>query len=73
MLERAHGAGIHVDVGIQLEHGYVEPAGFEDCGNGGGSNALAKGGDNTTGNEYKPCHLQSISFVNLASKKIFLI
>ena len=31
MLEWAHGAGIHIDVGIQLEHGDFNAAGFENC------------------------------------------
>ena len=30
VLERAHGAGIHVDVGIQLHHADLEAARLED-------------------------------------------
>jgi len=32
VLERRHRAGIHVDVGIQLDVGDADAAGFEDCG-----------------------------------------
>ena len=41
VLERAHGAGIHIDVGIQLEHGDFEAARFENGGEGGGSDTFA--------------------------------
>ena len=40
VLERAHGAGIHVDVGIHLEDIDLESAGFEDRREGGGENTL---------------------------------
>ena len=42
VLERAHGAGIHVDVGIQLEHGDFDAAGFEDGGERSGRDAFAE-------------------------------
>ena len=34
--------------GIQLEHREFEAARFEDCGEGGGSDTFAKGGNYTT-------------------------
>ena len=47
MLERAHGAGVHVDIGIQLEQGDLDAARLENRGQGGGCDALAQGGDDT--------------------------
>jgi hypothetical protein len=41
MLKRAHGAGIHVDVRIQLQHRDFEAARFENCGERGGSDTFA--------------------------------
>ena len=41
VLEGAHGARIHIDVGIQLEHRNLEAARLEDGGKGGGSDTFA--------------------------------
>ena len=41
VLERAHGARIHVDVGVQLHHRDFEAARFEDGGERGGSDTFA--------------------------------
>ena len=51
VLERAHRAGVDVDVGIELEHGDFEAARFEDRGERSGGNALAKGGHYAAGDE----------------------
>ena len=40
MLERAHRAGIHVDIRIQLKHSYIQPARFEDGGNRSGGDTF---------------------------------
>ena len=40
VLEGAHRAGIHVDIRIQLEHGNVQPARFEDGGNRSGGDTF---------------------------------
>src|SRR5690606_23855271 len=40
MLERAHSAGVDVDVGIQLELGEAQAAGFEDGRKRSGSNTF---------------------------------
>ena len=48
VLERAHGARIDVQIRIQLHHRDLDAAGFENRGEGGGSDAFAKGGDYTT-------------------------
>ena len=40
VLERAHRAGIDVDVGIELEKGDLDTAGFEDCSEGSGGYPL---------------------------------
>ena len=41
VLEGAHGAGIDVDIGIELEHGYVQAARFEYGGNRSGGDAFS--------------------------------
>ena len=51
VLERAHGAGIHVDVGIHLEDVDLEIAGFEDRRQGGGEDTLPQRRSDATGNE----------------------
>ena len=42
VLERTHGARIHVDVRIQLDHRDLETAGFEDGAQRGGGDALSQ-------------------------------
>jgi GTP cyclohydrolase II len=41
VLERRHRAGIDVDVRVELEIGDADAAGSEDCGEGGGGDALS--------------------------------
>ena len=52
VLEGAHGAWVHVDVGIQFEHGDFQTATFKDRGQGCCGNTFAKGRDNPASNEY---------------------
>src|SRR6185503_4459105 len=49
VLKRRHRAGIHVDVGIQLDVGDPDAAGFEDCGERSGGDTLPQTGDDTAG------------------------
>ncbi|OPZ03600.1 MAG: hypothetical protein BWZ09_02352 [Alphaproteobacteria bacterium ADurb.BinA305] len=51
VLERAHGARIDVDVGVQLEVRDLDAAGLEDRPEGRCGDALAQGGHDTTGDE----------------------
>ena len=51
VLEGAHGARVDIDVGVELQHGDFQPAGFEDRGDGRSGNALAQGGHHATGYE----------------------
>ena len=51
MLEGAHGARIHVDVGIQLDHGHREPARLEQRAQGGRGDPFAEGRDHAPGDE----------------------
>ena len=51
VLERAHGARIDIDIGVELEERNLEPTGFEDGGQGGGGDALAERGHNATGHK----------------------
>ncbi len=49
MLERAHGARVHVDVRVKLEEGDFDAAGFENGCEGGGSDPFTQGGNHATG------------------------
>jgi hypothetical protein len=51
VLIRAHGARIHVQVGIAFLQGYFETAAFQQTPNRRRCYALAQGGYNTTGNK----------------------
>ena len=51
VLEGAHGARIHIDVGIELLHGDTQAAAFEEHADGGGGQALAEAGDDASGDE----------------------
>ncbi|MNE82723.1 hypothetical protein D3C80_1794700 [compost metagenome] len=57
MLERRHGARIHVDVGIELDQSDFEAARFEDRSKGGGGDSLAQGRHHTAGDEDKFGHV----------------
>ncbi len=56
VLERAHGAGIHVDIGIELHHADFQAARLEDGAQGGGGDALAERGNDAAGDENKSSH-----------------
>ncbi len=51
VLDRAHRARIHIQVGIQLEDRDVVPAGFQQSPQACGHDPLADAGDDTTGDE----------------------
>ena len=51
VLERAHGARIDVDVGVELEQRDLEAAGFEDGAQRGGGDAFAEGGNHPAGDK----------------------
>ena len=57
VLKRAHGAGIDVDVRIQLNHADRQPTGFEYRAKARRGDSLAKGRDNTTGYEDERSHV----------------
>jgi hypothetical protein len=56
MLVGTHGAGIHIDVGIQLQNRHRVVAGFEEATQAGRYNAFADAGDHSTGDEDKLGH-----------------
>ena len=56
VLERAHGAGIHVDVRIQLHHADLQAPRLEDGAEGGGCDALAERGNHAAGDENESSH-----------------
>src|SRR5690242_6391763 len=51
VLERVHGARIHVQVRIELLHAHTEPAGLEQPSQARGGKPLAKAGGNSPGDE----------------------
>ena len=51
VLERVHGARIHVEVRIELLHGDAQPARREELSQAGGRQALTQGGRNASGDE----------------------
>ena len=57
VLKRAHGAGIHIDVGIQLHHADFEAARLEDGAEGCGGDALAQRGNDAAGDENESSHV----------------
>src|SRR4029077_14656747 len=59
VLEGAHGARIHVDVGIELHHGDLQAPRLEDGPERGGGNALAQRGNDATSDEYKARHISA--------------
>ena len=57
VLERAHGAGIDIQVGVKLLDGDLVPPGLEKPAQGGGGNALSKAGYHAAGDEnILDCH-----------------
>src|SRR5690606_4122869 len=56
VLERAHGARVHVDIGVQLHHRDLQATGLEDGRKRSGGDALAKRGHHAAGNEYEGSH-----------------
>src|SRR5581483_89619 len=56
VLERAHGSGVDVDVGVELDHCDLEAPGLEDRAERGGGDALAQRGHDAAGDEYESRH-----------------
>ena len=57
VLEGTHRTRIHVDVGIELDHRHLEPAGFKKGRQRSGGDALTQTGDNAAGYEYVLSHV----------------
>ena len=53
VLKRVHGAGILVDVGVQLLEGDAQPPAFQKGADGGGGQALAQGREHPAGHKNK--------------------
>ena len=51
VLERVHGAGVDVEIGVQLLHGDAQPAGDQQAAEAGGGEALAERGGDPAGHE----------------------
>ena len=56
VLEGTHGAGIHVDVRIELHHADFQAPRLEDGAEGGGCDALAERGNDAAGDENESSH-----------------
>ncbi len=56
VLERAHGAGIDINVGVELDQGDLESPGFQHGRQRGGGDALAQGGHHAAGDEDESGH-----------------
>ena len=56
MLKGAHGAGIHIEVGIHLLHGHAVAARFQQVAERGCGDALAERRDDAAGYENVLCH-----------------
>ena len=73
MLRRTHRAGIHIDVGIHLEHRDLEPARLEQRAERRGGQALAERRDHAAGYENKfcfsPLHAESLPILNELTPK----
>ena len=52
VLDRIHGAGVNVDVGVKFLHGYLVASRLQQAAQGCGCDAFSKAGDNAAGNEY---------------------
>ena len=56
VLERAHGARVHIDIGVELDHADLEPAALEDRAQAGRGEALPKRGHDATSHEHESSH-----------------
>ena len=56
VLQRAHGARIHVHIGVQLLAGHLQAAALQKPTQRCSSNALAQTGDHAAGHKNKFCH-----------------
>src|SRR5690606_27455657 len=56
VLQRAHGAGVHVDVRIQLDHGDVQAPALQQPAQGRAGNAFPEAGRDAAGDKHKLSH-----------------
>ena len=52
----AHGAGVHIDVRVQLLGGHLQPTGLQQPAQGSCGDALAQAGDHAAGHKNILCH-----------------
>jgi hypothetical protein len=57
VLQRRHGAGIDVEVGVELDEGDCQAPRFQDRSERGGGDSLAQGRHHTAGDEDKFGHV----------------
>jgi hypothetical protein len=67
VLKWRHGAGIHVDIRVQLHHRDFDAARFKNGGERGGGNPFAKGRNHTTGNENILGHFVDLQLLGLGN------
>ena len=63
VLQRAHGARVHVHIGVQLLAGHLQAAALQKPAQRCSGNALAQTGDHAAGHKNKFCHKNIPSFV----------
>src|SRR5688572_4961208 len=56
VLERAHGARVHIDIRVELDHADLEPAALEDRAEARRREALPQRGNDATGDEHESSH-----------------
>src|SRR5580698_7713630 len=67
VLKRAHGAGIDVDIRIQLDHAYFEAAGLENGAQRCRGNAFTERGNHAAGDKNESIHSESPPIKRLPS------
>ena len=68
VLERAHGAGIDVEVRIELLAGDLQAAAFQQAADAGGGDSLPERGNHAAGYEYKFSHALSPHSMDASNK-----
>lgn len=68
VLVRAHGAGVHIDIGVQLLGRHLQSPGLQKAAQGSGSNPLAQAGYHAASNKNIFFHRVTIPFLILKAQ-----
>ena len=72
VLQRAHGAGVHVHIGVELLAGDLQAAALEQTAQRSGRDAFAQTGDDAAGDEDEFCHKNGPPLFFHDNDRIFL-